>query len=222
IDLRIRMGSAMSVIGPTNVGKSVFIMELLNSAQELFDIPPQRVFWCYGHKTAAHDLMTRRGYHMIQGIPTNFDFITPNSVIVLDDLMIESKNMEKVDQLFTVKAHHVPCFVICTRQNLFYKGHKRDRDLNCQYFVLFNNNRDKMQIEYLSRQMFPSSNHFLRDAFMDATKTRHSYLLIDLHTETPQLLALRAKILPKEAPMVAYIDRQTFGDLAIYNFQNGE
>ena len=164
--------------------------------------------------------MTRKGYRMIQGIPSNFDFLTPNSVIMLDDLMVQSKNKGIVDELFTVKAHHVPCFVICTQQNLFYSGHKRDRQLNTQYVVLFNNNRDKLQIEYLGRQMFPSSKHFLREAFMDATKAPHSYLLVDMHTETPQLLAVRARILPDERPMVAYIDKQTYGDLAIYNFQN--
>src|SRR5271156_2382835 len=117
--------------------------------------------------------------------------------------------------MFTVKVHHVPCFVICTQQNLFYRGHTRHRHSNSQYLVLFQNNRDKLQIQTISRQMFPSTNNFMVAAFQDATKTRHSYLLVDMHTRTPQMLALRAKILPDERPMDAYIDKQTFGDLAI-------
>src|SRR5271156_2997109 len=151
MNVKLRMGSAMLVSGPTNVGKSVFVMKLLDHRQDIFDVPPRQVFWCYGHKTAAHDLMTRKGYHMIQGIPSNFDFVTPYSVIMLDDLMIQSKNLDRVNELFTVKAHHVPCFVICTQQNLFYRGHTRDRHLNSQYLVLFQNNRDKLQIQNLRR-----------------------------------------------------------------------
>src|SRR5271156_2686773 len=215
MNVKLRMGSAMLVSGPTNVGKSVFVMKLLEHSQDIFDIPPQQVFWCYSHKTATHDLMTKKGFHMIKGIPSNFDFVTPNSVIVLDDLMIESKNKDSVNLLFTAKAHHVPCFVINIQQNLFYRGQGRDRHLNTQYLVLFQNNRDKLQIQTISRQMFPSTNNFMVAAFQDATKTPHSYLLVDMHTKTPQMLALRARILPDERPMVTYIDKQTFGDLAI-------
>jgi len=215
MNVKLRMGSAMLVSGPTNVGKSVFVMKLLEHSQDIFDVPPQQVFWCYGHKTAAHDLMTRKGFHMIKGIPSNFDFVTPNSVIVLDDLMIQSKNMDRVNELFTAKAHHVPCFVINIQQNLFYRGQGRDRHLNTQYLVLFQNNRDKLQIQTISRQIFPNTNNFMVAAFQDATKAPHSYLLVDMHTKTPQMLALRARILPDERPMVAYIDKQTFGDLAI-------
>ena len=73
---------------------------------------------------------------MIQGIPPNFYFVTPNSLIMLDDLMVEGGNNANVTNLFVKGAHHVPCFVICTSQNIFAKGaENRNRQLNTQYVV---------------------------------------------------------------------------------------
>ena len=92
MDLRIHMGSCMLVCGPHSSGKTYFILHLIEHAQELFDIPPTKVFWCYGHHTALHEQLVRENFNMIQGLPKNFDFISPNSLVMLDDLMAESIN----------------------------------------------------------------------------------------------------------------------------------
>ena len=90
MDMRLRMGSCMLVCGPHTSGKTIFILKLIDYARELFDIPPTKVFWCYGHRTRAHEQMVKRNFNMIQGIPKIFDFVTPNSIVMLDDLMSES------------------------------------------------------------------------------------------------------------------------------------
>jgi GTPase SAR1 family protein len=219
MDLRLRMGSSMMVVGPTSSGKTVFIMKLIDHAEELFDIKPTKVFWCYGTKTAIHDSMVMKNYNMIQGIPTDFDFVTPNSIVMLDDLMVESANDKNVSKMFIRGAHHVPCFVIYTQQNLFVRGSEnRNRQLNTQYLVLFKNRMDKLQIRYLEQRLFPSSKTYLVESYKHATREPHSYIMIDSVQDTAELVQLRSRILPTERPMVTYVDKRTYGPHITSNF----
>ena len=216
--MRLHMGSTMMVVGPTNSGKTVFIMNLIDNARELFDITPTHVYWCYGHRTAEHENMTRRGYNMIFGIPQNFDIIPPNSIIVLDDLMMESANDRHVSNLFIRTAHHKPCFVIYTQQNLFPRGdnESRNRAINTQYLVLFKNPMDQLSIRYLEQRMYPHSKGFLVKAFTRATSSQaHTYLFIDSHQKTPEIVRLRSRILPYERPMVVFVDKRNFADVTV-------
>src|SRR5258708_3131585 len=209
MDVRIHMGSCMLVCGPHTSGKTVFIVKLIDYARELFDIHPQQVYWCYGHRTAMHDSLVKKNYNMIEGIPKDFNFILPNSIIMLDDLMIDGAGSQDVTNLFIRSAHHVPCFVIFTQQNLFAKGPQtRNRQLNTQYLVLFNNPRDKLQVSYLERQVYPDSKQFLVAAYRDATQEPFSYLFLDFHQRTPEILRTRARILPNERPMIAYVNKR--------------
>ena len=214
MNLKIKMGSCMLVCGPHTSGKTVFIMSLIDSAHELFDIVPTRVYWCYGQRTKLHDRMVKKNYNMIQGIPPNFDFIEPNSIIMLDDLMVDGANSQTITNLFIRSAHHKPCFVIFTQQNLFPRGQQtRDRQLNTQYYVLFKNPRDPSQVSYLGRQMFPNSQQFLVSAYQNATQRPYSYLLLDFHQKTPEIARVRARILPHQRPMTCYVNKRLHGGI---------
>jgi hypothetical protein len=213
------MGSTMIVSGPHSSGKTHFILDMIQHAQQMFDVPPVEVFWCFGHRTAQHETMVNRGFTMIHGLPANYDFITPNSLIMLDDLMSESANNNDVTELFTAAAHHVPCFVIKTCQNLFPKGKDaKTHSLNANYMVLFKNPRDVLQIGILERQMFPSSKQFLVQAFRSATHNAHDYLFMDLHKNTPEHVRIRARVLPHQRPMVAYVDKRLYGGITTSKF----
>jgi len=213
------MGSCMLVCGPHTSGKTVFILQLIDAAREVFDIPPTKVFWCYGQRTALHEQLKSRNFNMIQGIPPNFDFVTPNSLVMLDDLMVEGGNNANVTNLFIKGAHHVPCFVICTSQNIFAKGaENRNRQLNTQYLVLFKNTRDVRQIQYLENQMYPHSKHFLVKAYQDATAKPYTYLFLDSHQITPATARVRARILPSQRPMTVFVDKRLFGGVTTSKF----
>lgn len=202
----------MLVTGPILSGKTSFVIRLLESAHVLFDIVPTYVYWFYGQKTESHDLLTRKGFIMHEGLPENFDFCEPNSVIVLDDLMEETRDNAQVTALYTKAAHHVPYFIINITQNLFFQSkQQRTRHLNTQYMVLFRNNRDVNQISVLSRQMYPNKKNYLIEIYNDAIKEQYGYLFIDLHTKTSELIKLRASILPLDPPMYAYVDKQLYG-----------
>lgn len=49
---------------------------------------------------------------------------------------------------------------------------------------MFNNPRDKLQINVLARQMFPNKVNFFCEAFDDAASKPHGYLFIDLKQTT--------------------------------------
>ena len=209
MDLRLRMGSTMLVCGPSNSGKTVFIMKMIDAAREMFDIPPKIVYWCFGHQTALHHEMRSKNFNMIEGIPPNFDFVEPNSIVMLDDLMVNGANNKNITNLFIAAAHHVPCFVIYTLQNLFFQSREmKTRTLNTNYYVLFKNTRDPSQVGWLGRQVFPDTPKLLGQAFRDATVKPHSYLFLDFRPETPAILKMRARILPEQKPMVVYVNKQ--------------
>jgi hypothetical protein len=202
----------MLVSGPILSGKTSFVIRMLDSANILFDIQPSYVYWFYGQKTKDHDLLTRKGYIMYEGLPENFDFCEPNSVIVLDDLMQEAKDNIAVTALYTKAAHHVPYFIINITQNLYFQSkEQRTRHLNTQYMVLFKNSRDVNQINVLGHQMYPNKKNYLVEVYRDAVKERYGYLFIDLHTLTSELIKLRASVLPLDPPMYAYVDKQLYG-----------
>ena len=128
--------------------------------------------------------------------------------------MIDSARDPNVTNLFIRSAHHKPCFVIFTQQNLFPRGQEsKNRQLNTQYLVLMNNPRDRMQVSYLGRQMFPNSKQFLPMAYAEATAGPFSYLFLDLHQRCAEIARVRARILPTQKPMTTFVNKQLHGGI---------
>ena len=207
-DLRFRHNASMIIAGPSQSGKTTFILKLLKHRHLLFDVPLKAVHWYYGvYQSEVHQRLSTMGnIHLEEGIPTSFDAIQPYSMIILDDLMTETKASDaNVTNLFTRVAHHKNSFVIFVTQNLFRKGgDSRTQHLNAQYLVVFKNPRDSLQIRVLGSQMFPGKKNYLTEVYEDATSRPHGYLLIDSHQETSNDLRLRTKLFLDEAPMIAY------------------
>jgi len=78
----------------------------------------------------------------------------------------------------------------------------REITLNAQYILLCKNRRDKSQIMHLGKQLFPGQSKFFQEVYENATKNPYSYLFIDLRSETPEQLRLRAQILPNQTQYV--------------------
>jgi hypothetical protein len=82
--------------------------------------------------------------------------------------------------------------VIHITQNLFQGGKvTRTQSLNAHYLVLFKNPRDKLQLMYLARQMYPRQEGFVLDSFEDATQRPYGFLMFDLNTDTPDEIRIR-------------------------------
>ena len=109
-----------------------------------------------------------------------------NTLLVLDDLMDKCASDSSILNLFTTDSHHKSVSVIFVTHNVF-SNHKyfRTISLNCQYIILLNSPRDKLQITNLGRQMFPGNSIFFSKAYDDAVSTKqYGYLLVDLTQET--------------------------------------
>ena len=144
---------------------------------------------------------------MIDGISDEeIKKIIPRSIVIIDDLVMETENSRGVTALFTKYVHHKELFLIYVTQNFYHQSKKAGmRHLNCHYIVFFKNPRDKTQTSVLARQMFPSrSSKQFAIMFEKATKPKHGYLLIDLRQNAPADIRLRPNIFPDEYPPVVF------------------
>ena len=203
MDFRLFCNRTMCVAGPSHSGKTTFVIQLLDHRHEVFDCKPNRVVWCYG--VYQHELnaeLQNRGFLLHRDIIAEND-IQPYDIIVLDDLISESKNSQDVTAMFTRAAHHKPCFIIFIMQNLFPPGREaRTRSLNTHYYVIFKNPRDKSQVEFLARKIVPRNPKALIEVFEAATEKPHSYLFLDLTQECPDQFRFRSNLFEK--PLLVY------------------
>ena len=134
MDFRLRCDRTMCVAGPTNSGKTSFVLKLLDHREKNFTSPTNRVLWCYGiYQPSLNSELQNKGYQLHSNI-VDVNDIQPYDIIVLDDLIHESKNSHEVTAMFTRAAHHKPCFIIFIMQNLFPPGKDaRTRSLNTHY-----------------------------------------------------------------------------------------
>ncbi|CAM1314610.1 Uncharacterised protein g6603 [Pycnogonum litorale] len=194
-DVTLRMGSSMSIIGPSQSGKSVFCNNLIRYREHMFDVEINRVVWI----SPIADIPP--GIIYLKSI----DEYTPeiNDLLILDDVMTE--NDRKITEMFIRGSHHHKIFTILVAQNAFYAStHHRTRMINSNYLILFKNPRDGKQISVISRQIY--NDDFLKDVYDAVTKNRpHSYVLIDLKQRTPDEIRVRTNIFPPEIPHFVYV-----------------
>jgi len=203
-DVRFPMARSMIVSGPSCSGKSCFVTRLIKEANHHFFPTPKKILWFYGEiepKPALPHVSYQRG------IPSEEECASfQNYVVVLDDLMWEARSNMQVGNLFTRVAHHRECFIIHITQNLFQGGSiTRTQSLNAHYLVLFKNPRDKLQITYLARQVYPRNTDFFLTSYEDATTKHYGYLLLDLGPTTREELRLRTNIFKSDKQYEVYV-----------------
>jgi len=203
MDFRLQNDRVMCVAGPSQSGKTEFVLQLLKTRHELFREAIKGVLWCYGiQDSQLQRTLLQEGYRTLRGLPKESD-LEPHSICVLDDLLSESESSKEVTNMCTRAAHHKPCFVIILSQNIFPAGRQaRTQSLNTHYFIIFKNPRDKLQFEILARQISPSRSKNLISLYEDATRQPHGYLFIDFTQECPDEYRYRTNIF--NVPMIIY------------------
>ena len=202
--LSFRHPTTILIAGPTQAGKSFFFKEILEN--NLIQPPPSRIIFVYGeHQPDLKNLnKIYESVEFVKGVRKFLEIlptINPNerNLVVLDDQMAEAGKLDEVSNLFTKGSHHRNITAVYIVQNLFDKGKAhRTISLNSHYIVLFKNPRDQGQVRALAQQVFPTQVKFFMDAFSDATKSDHGYLLLDLHPLTPDAVRVRSKIFKNE------------------------
>ena len=126
-----------------------------------------------------------------EGVPDNFaNAGNKPCLIILDNLLNEVYSGEEC-KLFTKGSHHRNISVILITQNLCQQANYcRDISLNAKYIVLLKNTRDKNQITYLARQVYPENSAGLYKVYLEATEKPHGYLVLDFAQYTDDRLRL--------------------------------
>ena len=176
--------SNIFISGPGGSGKTECVKKMIEYREDLFDILPLDIVWCYKEWQSAYNVLQERegsNIKFIHDIPDDEDEIVSDTsvphLVIFDD-MLGDKDEEKIKLWFTRKGHHRNATVVYITQNLFQQSKAaRTISLNAHYLILFQNPRDKMQIKVLSNQL--QAPHMIH-AFNDATSKPHGYLLVDL------------------------------------------
>jgi len=193
------------ISGPTGSGKSVFVQRLLKHVKTVVNPPPERILYCYG---VYQDIFSNmEGIELNEGLPSLNEFSgEKHSLVIIDDLMHETNDV--VTKLFTRISHHTNTSVIYITQNIFNPSKEtRTITLNAQYLVLFKNVRDKSQISYLARQMYPTNSKHMIEAYTDATNDPYSYLFVDLKPNIDENHRLKTCIFPDDTYNYVYVPK---------------
>lgn len=202
MDLRWKHPFTAIVAGPSGSGKSCFVTRFIDNMNEMCDTHFANIYWHQPQVNIGSNSNNNNSDGKIQyrtGLPDQdeFDGNSPPNLIVVDDMMRESDG--SVVDLFTKGSHHRNLSVFFITQNLFHQGRgQRDISLNAHYMVCFKNPRDRAQIKHLARQVYPDQTKFIEEAYTDATKTPHGYLLLDLKQTTPDQLRVRTNVFPDD------------------------
>lgn len=193
------------VAAPSGGGKTYFVRQFLREYQIQTDLEPSnhqlKVLWCYGQHQRSYINDVR---HVIisfrDGLVSESELLDFGpQILVIDDLMSELKNSSELSAIFTKISHHRSISVFFLVQNLFCQGREmRNISLNAHYFILMKNPRDRQQVATLGRQIFPGQVKSFTEIFDDATSHAYGYLIIDMKSNTPDILRLRTRILQSE------------------------
>lgn len=197
--------STFSISGTTGSGKTTWLFNLLKEAEVMFTMPPSKILYCYGVWQSLFNEMENNIKNLVfhEGVPSSEqieEFSDNNhNIVVLDDLMDECVKNREIELLFTRGAHHKKLTVIYLNQNMFCQGkNARTISLNCHFIILFQNLRDRSQIQRLGQQLFPGQSQMLVEAYKDCVHKPYGYLVIDLSPHTDQKFRLRTDIFPNE------------------------
>jgi hypothetical protein len=187
------------VAGPTQSGKTTLIRSILEKNHLLINPKPSKIFYCYAAWQSSYEKLREiwPKIEFIEGI-LEIDSLKSieNNLIILDDLMNKCENDERILELFTTHSHHNNISVFLLTQNIYSKGkHSRTISLNSNYMLIMNNPRDRSQIQFLARQMYPSNPKFLIEVYEDATTSvKYGHLFIDLTQKTNEEMRVQSGI----------------------------
>ena len=203
--------STLLVSGPTRVGKTMWVHQLLKHKDTMFDIPSECVLYCYGIFQPLYDVMesTVPGIVFHAGLPSEElleEYTTQDghNLVVIDDLFREVIAQPSMERLFTLGAHHRRLSVIFISQSLFPQSKfARTIALNTHYLILMKSLRDVSQISTLGRQLYPTYSKFLIESYIDCMKSDpYPYLVVDTAPHSDSRFRLRSNIFPGEYPTI--------------------
>lgn len=194
------------IVGPSGCGKTKLLTSILENKDMLIDNKIDKIIFCYKEYQPSYDLIKslNKNVYFNQGVYEEKLNKSTRNLIIFDDLMKETIDNSFIQDLFTIDSHHRNTSVILISHNLFPKGkHSRTISLNANYLILFNNPRDKTQINVLARQIYPENPNFLLQVFEDAIENiKHGYLFLDFRQDTAKKNRIQTNIISKNIRII--------------------
>ena len=190
-DIRLKENFKIFISGPSGCGKTTFILNVVRHLNDFSKSPPSQVIYYYTEwQDRFHEMSRQHGITFMEDSEVLLDQVRElnrSSFIIFDD-MINSKSLKAVAQLYTVHGRHLNLSLAFISQRLFHNNdYFRQISQNSDYFCVFKNPRNSMEIRNLAMQITPRSLELL-DIFRYATIKPYSYLFINLTQEAiPQL-----------------------------------
>ena len=214
-DPRLVWPYSLLLCGPTECGKTTWIIELLRHHDELCTHAPKKLIWIYGVEQpdlfeTIRKIWLPRQCEFVDGCPD--DLLTRleqmsdrSSLCIFDDVMDEVSSNSTASKLFTRGRSHLGCSLVLMLQNIFPKGtQSRTISINAQYQVLFRNPRDSLQISILARQLCPLNSKDFLEIYKRATQRPYGYLFCCFTQSCPDEIRYRTNVLPDEHPSIVY------------------
>lgn len=216
--VKIVTPTTIGIYGPTQSGKTHFVLKLLQESRSLFTKPTEEIYYCYSAYQDIYGSLRESekagGYttYYHEGMPDickckEWAFMKSHIVIVFDDLMTDITKDSDMVKFATVDCHHSNITMIVLMHNIFPPG-LRTLSLNLHYITLFKNKRDSLQVDTLGRRIMKDRVKYFTAVYKHSVSKRYGYLLIDMHPQTDEAYQLRTAILPSEAPTIIFSPRR--------------
>ena len=98
---------------------------MLRCLGELFHPVPTKIIYCYGEYQKEFDELEMPNIRLVEGFPNDLYALTnghENSLVVLDNMMSDCSNDQRVSDLFTRGSYHRGISVLYLTRNLFPPG----------------------------------------------------------------------------------------------------
>ena len=186
-DIRLKENFKLFVTGPSRCGKTFFVCDLLQNINSFCKTPPVSVIYVYKVWQEKFEEMKNYVHKFIMDDDCTMDRIKENlfgnsTLLILDDLL-HSKALKEISTLFIVDARHQNLSMIFLTQKMFVNNeYFLQISQNSDYFCIFKNPRNSMEIRTLAQQITPGNLGLIK-FYTEATKSLFSYILINLTQE---------------------------------------
>lgn len=203
MDLRFCHPSNVLVCAPSGGGKTFLVKRVVENRRTMFNVKFDKVIWYYSeYQSIYDDLFHGHGVEFVEG-PPSLDHFPPGEkpkLVIVDDFMDQAKNPEFL-KIAIKGSHHRNLSFWFLSQSIFPPNF-RQISLQAHYLILLKSPRDLQQIRTLVLQIDPKNWRGMLEAYEDATREGHSYILFDLHVRQSDHLRMRTHIFPDENPVV--------------------
>ncbi len=199
LDLRLKSGSSMQIVGPSQSGKTFLALQIAQQRNLVYDTPHTSVVFVYNNYQEAFESVKNKESNII--FTSDFDELENQlsknkyTLVIIDDflLSLQSDLNQYITDFFIRRTHHEKLSLIVLQQTLYFRN-SRIMSLNTHYLVLFKLTRDSRQVKYLGGQIDPDNPKFIYDCYKLAISKPRGTLLIDLFPTTPDYAKCRSSV----------------------------